>query len=49
MGIIPVLVVAALGLSGLGVALFVWAVGNGQFDDVDTHDAMPLHDEGPTE
>ncbi len=47
MGIIPVLVVAALILSGLGLALFSWAVGDGQFDDVDSHAAMPLHDEEP--
>lgn len=47
MGIIPVLVVAALALSGLGVALFIWAVGDGQYDDVDSHAAMPLHDDGP--
>jgi len=45
MGIVPVLVGAALLLSGVGVALFVWAVGNGQYDDVDSHAAMPLHDE----
>ena len=45
MGIIPVLVTAALLLSILGVVLFFWAVGDGQFDDLETHAAMPLHDE----
>lgn len=44
MGIVPVLVVAALLLSGFGVALFVWAVRDGQFDDVDAAAASPLHD-----
>lgn len=47
MGIVPVLVFAALVLSSVGLGLFVWAVGNGQYDDVDSHAAMPLHDEGP--
>ncbi|MCO4773183.1 MAG: cbb3-type cytochrome oxidase assembly protein CcoS [Deltaproteobacteria bacterium] len=44
MGIIPGLVLAALLLSGVGVALFFWAVDDGQFDDLETHAAMPLHD-----
>jgi len=44
MGIVPGLVLAALCLSGVGVLLFVWAVDDGQFDDVDSHAAMPLHD-----
>jgi cbb3-type cytochrome oxidase maturation protein len=44
MGIVPGLVLAALLLSGLGVVLFFWAVGDGQFDDLETHAAMPLHD-----
>ena len=47
MGIVPGLVLAALLLSGLGVLLFFWAVGDGQFDDLETHAAMPLHDDEP--
>jgi len=45
MGIVPGLVLAALLLSMLGVVLFFWAVRDGQFDDLETHAAMPLHDE----
>ncbi len=45
MGIVPALVLAALLLSALGVTFFFWAVDDGQFDDLDTFAAMPLHDE----
>ena len=47
MGIVPLLVVAALGLSGVGVALFVWAVKTGQFEDLEGEASRALLDAPP--
>ncbi len=47
MGILPVLVGAALGLSAIGVALFVWAVRNGQFEDLEGEATRALRDGPP--
>ena len=44
MGIVPLLVVAALGLSAVGVALFFWAVRSGQFEDLDSQAVRALRE-----
>jgi cbb3-type cytochrome oxidase maturation protein len=46
MGLVPLLVLAALTLSALGLALFFWAVSGGQFDDLE-HEAVRALHEGP--
>ena len=35
MEVLPVLIPLALGMSGLAVAAFIWAVKQGQYEDVD--------------
>ena len=47
MGIVPVLVGAALGLSAVGVGLFVWAVKSGQFEDLEGEASRALRDAPP--
>ncbi len=47
MGIVPLLVVAALFLSATGVALFFWAVRSGQFEDLDSQAVRALRDGPP--
>jgi cbb3-type cytochrome oxidase maturation protein len=47
MGIVPVLALAALSMSALGLALFVWAVGAGQFEELDAEAARALMDGPP--
>jgi len=47
MGIVPLLVAAALALSGVGVALFVWAVRTGQFEDLEGEASRALVDAPP--
>lgn len=45
MGITPVLVAASLALAGVGLTLFVWAVRDGQYDDVELEAWRILHDD----
>ncbi len=47
MSILFVMIPLALALLALAVALFFWAVGSGQFDDLDAQGAMVLFDEPP--
>ena len=47
MGMLPVLLLAALALSGVGVALFLWAVSDGQLDDLDGAAVRALADRPP--
>lgn len=47
MGILPLLLLAALALSATGVALFFWAVRSGQLDDVDGAASLALADRPP--
>ena len=51
MGMVPVLLFAAVGLAGIGLGFFVWAVHSRQFESLDIeaqralHDAPPIQDE----
>jgi cbb3-type cytochrome oxidase maturation protein len=45
MSILFVMIPLALVLLAVAVALFFWAVGSGQFDDLDAQGAMVLFDE----
>lgn len=45
MEVLFVLVPVSLLLAGIGVALFVWAVRSGQFDDLDTPPVRMLRDD----
>lgn len=47
MGIVPVLAVAALTMSVVGVLFFVWAVRGGQFEELDAEAARVLMDGPP--
>lgn len=47
MGILPLLLLAALGLSGTFVAIFTWAVRDGQYDDLDARGREALLDLPP--
>ena len=47
MGIVPVLAVAALSMSVIGVAFFAWAVRAGQFEELDAEAARALMDSPP--
>ncbi|MCK6527292.1 cbb3-type cytochrome oxidase assembly protein CcoS [Myxococcota bacterium] len=47
MGILPLLLFAALALSGTGVALFFWAVRSGQLDDLEGAASLALRDRPP--
>jgi cbb3-type cytochrome oxidase maturation protein len=47
MSILFVMIPLALVLLVAAVALFFWAVGSGQFDDLERHGAMVLFDEPP--
>lgn len=47
MGIVPLLVLAALFLSAVGVGLFFWAVRSGQFEDLDSQAVRALRDGPP--
>ena len=47
MGILPILLVAALALSAIGLALFRWAVADGQFDELDGKSTLPLRELPP--
>ena len=47
MTVLFVLVPLALGLAGVAVAAFRWAVRDGQFDDVETPALRVLMDEEP--
>lgn len=48
MSILFVMIPLALVLLALAVALFFWAVGSGQFDDLEAKGAMVLFDEPRT-
>ena len=43
------LIPAALGLGLLGLLLFLWALRNGQFDDLDGAAERILHDDDPAD
>jgi cbb3-type cytochrome oxidase maturation protein len=45
MSILFVMIPLALVLLAVAIALFFWAVGSGQFDDLDAQGAMVLFDE----
>jgi cbb3-type cytochrome oxidase maturation protein len=45
MGITPVLITASLALAAVGVGLFVWAVRDGQYDDLELEAWRILHDD----
>jgi cbb3-type cytochrome oxidase maturation protein len=45
MSILFVMIPLALVLLAAAIALFFWAVGSGQFDDLERHGAMVLFDE----
>lgn len=47
MSILFVMIPLALVLLVAAIALFFWAVGSGQFDDLERHGAMVLFDEPP--
>ena len=47
MGIVPLLVIAAMVLSASGLALFFWAVRAGQFEDLDSQAVRALRDGPP--
>jgi cbb3-type cytochrome oxidase maturation protein len=47
MGIVPLLVIAALLLSAGGLGLFFWAVRAGQFEDLDSQAVRALRDGPP--
>ena len=47
MGIVPMLVLAALGLSAVGVLLFMWAVHSGQFEELEGQASRALRDGPP--
>lgn len=49
MGMVPILAIAALSLSAVGVALFFWAVGAGQFEELDAEATRALLDGPPVE
>ena len=49
MGVVPILAIAALVMSGIGVAFFFWAVGKGQFDELDAEAVHALMDGPPLE
>ena len=43
------LIPIALGMGALGLAAFFWAVGNGQYDDMDGAANRILNDEDPAD
>lgn len=45
MSVVFVLLPLALLIGGIGVALFIWAVRSGQFDDLDTPPVRMLFDD----
>ncbi|MEL3888809.1 cbb3-type cytochrome oxidase assembly protein CcoS [Ferrovibrio sp. MS7] len=45
MTILLLLIPAALALGGLGMWCFLWALNNGQFDDLDTAGSRILFDD----
>jgi cbb3-type cytochrome oxidase maturation protein len=47
--VLPVLLLLSLGFAGLAVGTFLWALRNGQFDDLDTPPHRVLWDEDSTE
>lgn len=47
MGIVFVLIPLGLVLVGIGLWAFFWAVGNGQFDDLDSPGWSVLDDDRP--
>jgi len=47
MGMVPVLVGLSMLLAAVGVGLFVWAVRDGQYDDVEAEAWRILHEEKP--
>ncbi len=47
MGIVYLLIPLGLVLVGLGLWAFFWAVGDGQFDDLDSPGWSVLDDDGP--
>jgi len=48
MNVLFVLVPLALLIAGIAVALFIWAVRSGQYDDLDTPAVRILFDEAPS-
>ncbi|GJQ28133.1 MAG: hypothetical protein HBSAPP03_00170 [Phycisphaerae bacterium] len=48
MGVIYVMVPAALLFAVAAVAAFIWAARSGQFDDADTPPVRILHDDDPS-
>ncbi|MEQ9639287.1 MAG: cbb3-type cytochrome oxidase assembly protein CcoS [Alphaproteobacteria bacterium] len=49
MNALLILLPAALALGGLGLAAFMWALKNGQFDDLDGAAERILYDDEPTD
>ncbi|GEM_PF-1912563 len=49
MGIVPILLFAAVALAAIGVGFFVWAVHTRQFDSLDVEATRALHDAPPIE
>ena len=49
MSIVYVLIPLGLVLVGVGLWAFFWAVGNGQFDDLDSPGWTVLEDDAPRE
>ena len=47
MSILFVMIPLALVLLGVAVAVFFWAVGSGQFDDLEARGAMILFEDPP--
>jgi cbb3-type cytochrome oxidase maturation protein len=47
MGIVPLLVIAALALSAVGLGLFMWAVKGGQFEELEAEAVRALRDGPP--
>jgi cbb3-type cytochrome oxidase maturation protein len=47
MSILFVMIPIALALLALAIAMIFWAVGSGQFDDLEAQGSMVLFDEAP--
>jgi cbb3-type cytochrome oxidase maturation protein len=47
MGIVPILAIAALSMSVIGVGFFVWAVSAGQFEELEAESVRALLDGAP--
>jgi cbb3-type cytochrome oxidase maturation protein len=45
MSVLLLVIPVALGLGGLGLAAFLWALRAGQYDDIEGAEYRALHDE----